>query len=402
MKTIILLFAIIMIILLPCFANAGKSFALINVTVIDVRVGIALSEMTVRINKIYKAFFTLIFFSLGFMLTASAQNSDNSFIEKEVTIKTSASNIELAGTLSLPNSKAPFPAILLITSAGGQNRNQVVSGVPMFQIIAQQLVKNGFAVLRVDDRGIGGSKGSSVWDSTTAEKALDMEDCVKFLKTIPEIDAKRIGLVGHSEGAIVAPMVALKMAEINFVVLLGSPGVSGEEIMNRQQNEEAKKRTKNETVLKAVQAQRRKMIDFIKNGKNDDETFYQIGHDYFVAFGMPESSINRELISQNFGFWRKKWFSFFFANNPSQNLKKLQIPTLIVAGSADEQVSLEQNLNNLVSALIEGGNQEFTAVVLPKQNHFFLISEDVSNPEKPALSPSLLEVMTSWIKMKSK
>lgn len=352
-------------------------------------------------NKIHKTFFIFILLLVSFMRLASAQMTDHGLIEKEVKIKVSP-HIELAGTLSLPNGKTPFPTILLITSAGGQNRNQVVSGVPMFQIITQHLVKNGFAVLRVDDRGVGGSTGGSVWDSTTAEKASDMQACVNFLKTIPEVDAKRIGLIGHSEGAMVAPMVALKMPEIRFAVLLSSPSVSGEEILNRQQNEEAKKRIKNEAVLKAVEAQRRRMIEFINNGKNDDETFYQIGHDYFVAFGMPKSAITRELISENFGFWRKKWFSFFFANNPSQNLKKLQIPTLLVAGSADEQVSLEQNLSPLISALVEGGNQDFTAVVLPKQNHFFLVSEDVLNPEKPALSPTLLEVMTNWIKLKFK
>lgn len=352
-------------------------------------------------NKIYKICFIFILLLASFTRLISAQTTDHGFIEKEVKINISP-DIELAGTLSLPNGKASFPTIQLITSAGGQNRNQVVSGVPMFQIIAQHLVKNGFAVLRVDDRGVGNSTGGSIWASTIAEKAIDMEACINFLKTLPEIDAKRIGLIGHSEGAIVAPIVALKMPEIRFAVLLGSPGVSGEEIWNRQQNEEAKKRTKNEGVLKTVEAQRLRMIEFIKSGKNDDETFYQIGHDSFAAFGMPESEINRELINQNFGFYRQKWFSFFFANNPSQNLKKLQTPILLVAGSADEQISLEQNLNHLISALVEGGTQDFTAVVLPKQNHFFLVSEDVSNPEKPALSPTLLEVVTNWVKMKFK
>lgn len=355
-----------------------------------------------KINEIYKIFPLLVLLFSGFTVLADVQTKTvDDFTEREVKI-TISPTVQLAGTLSLPNGTAPFPTILLITSAGGQNRDQIVEGIPMFQIIAQHLVKNGFAVLRVDDKGVGDSKGSIVWDSTTAEKALDMETCVNFLKTIPEVDAKRIGLIGHSEGAIVAPMVALKMPEINFVVLLGSPGVSGEEVLNRRQNEEAKKRTKDETVLKAVEAQRRKMIEFIKNGKNDDETFYRIGHDYFAAFGMPESAINRELINQNFGFWRKKWFSFFFANNPSQNLKKLQIPTLLIAGSADEQIPLEKNLSSLVSALVEGGNRDFTLVVLPKQNHFFLVSEDTSSPEKPALSPALLEVMTNWVKMKFK
>lgn len=355
-----------------------------------------------KINEIYKIFPLLILLFSGFTILADVQTKTvDDLNEREVKI-TISPTVQLAGTLSLPNGTAPFPTILLITSAGGQNRDQIVDGVPMFQIIAQHLVKKGLAVLRVDDRGIGNSTGGSVWASTTAEKAIDMEACINFLKTLPEIDSKKIGLVGHSEGAMVAPMVALKMPEISFIVLLASPGVSGEEIWNRQQNEEAKKRTNNQSVLNAVEAQRRKMIEFIKSGKNDDETFYQIGHDYFAAFGMPENTINRELINQNFGFFRQPWFGFFFGYNPSENLKKLKIPTLLVAGSADEQVALEQNLSYLVSALVESGNKDFTAVVLPKQNHFFLVSEDVSNPEKSALSPTLLEVLTNWINMKFK
>ena len=352
----------------------------------------------IKTNQIYRNVFTLVFLFLSLALVVAAQSkTDSGFREKEVKIRSTSPNFELAGTLSLPNGKAPFPTILLITSAGGQNRDQVVDGVPMFRLIADHLTKIGFAVLRMDDRGVGGSTGGSVWDSTTANKAIDMEACIKFLKTVPEIDTKRIGLIGHSEGAIVAPMVALKMPEIRFAVLLGSPGVSGEEIWNRQQDNEARKRTTNETVLKAVETQRRKMIDFIKNGKSDDDTFYKIGHDYFAAFQMPETAITLELIDENFGILRKNWFSFFFAHNASENLRKLRIPTLLVAGSADEQIALDQNLPHLVSSLIDARNSDFTVVVLPRQNHFFLVSEDLSNPTKAELSPTLLEVMTQWL-----
>lgn len=351
----------------------------------------------IKIMKIYQKHYRLLFI-ITVVLTLKVFAFADDLAEREVKIDVSPT-VQLAGTLTIPNGKAPFPAILLITSAGGQSRNQIVDGVPMFRLISQHLAKNGFAVLRMDERGVGDSSGGSVWDSTTAEKASDMQACVNFLKKLPEIDANKIGLIGHSEGAMVAPMVALNEPAIRFVVLLGSPGIDGGEIWNRQQNEEAKKRTSNATILQSVEIQRRKLIEFIKSGKNDDETFYRIGHNYFAAFGMPESSINRNLIDENFGILRKKWFSFFFAHNPTQILKKLRIPMLFIAGSADEQVPVEQNLNPLVSTLIEGKNQDFSVVVLPKLNHFFLVWE---NGGKPELSSELLETITNWLKPKFK
>ena len=321
------------------------------------------------------------------------------FSEKEVRIPTNEANVTLAGTLSVPagESQKPRPAIVLITSAGGQTRDQVVSGVPMLKILAARLAESGFVVLRMDDRGTGASTGPSVWDSTTADKALDMLAAVGFLKKLPEVDSRVIGLIGHSEGAMVAPMVAIKDPDVRFVVLLGSPGVSGEEIWNRQQTEEAKTRTKDPSVLAALEAERRRMIAYIKSGNKDDEAFYRLGHDYFAAFRMPESANTRQMTDENFGFLRKKWFTFFFANNPIQNLKKLQIPTLVVAGAADEQVAPEQNLVPIISALIEAKNPDFSVAVIPRQDHFFVVPEDRDNANKPTLSPTLLATVSDWI-----
>jgi pimeloyl-ACP methyl ester carboxylesterase len=350
-------------------------------------------------GNIFRAIGAFFMLSTGVVQVVNADQilTGAAFMDREVKVTSSFPNVELSGTLSVPNGKGPHPAILLITSAGGQTRDQVVSGVPMFKVLAEHLTKEGFAVLRVDDRGVGKSTGPSVWDSTTAEKAVDMQSCITFLKKQPEIDPKRIGLIGHSEGAMTTAMVASNEADLRFAVLLGLPGVTGEEIWNRQQNEAAKHRTKNESVLKALETERRKMIEFIKSGKNDDETYYRLGHDYFAAFRMPESANTRQLTDENFGFLRKKWFSYFFANNPVEHLKKLRVPTLVLLGSADEQVSVAQNLRPIVSALVEAGNTDFTSAVLPKQDHFFIAPEN-SADAKPQLSGTLLLVVTEWTK----
>jgi len=201
---------------------------------------------------------------------------------------------------------------------------------------------------------------------------------------------------------MVAPMVALQEPDILFVVLLGSPGVSGEEIWNRQQNEGAKQRTNNESVLKALETERRKMIEFIRSGKNDDDTFYRLGHDYFAAFRMPESANTKQLTDENFGFLRKKWFAFFFGYNAAENLKKLRTPTLLIAGSADEQVGLEQNLGPISLAMIESKNTDFAIVILPKQGHFFLVQENASKAATLVLSPSLLDTVSNWVQRQIK
>lgn len=349
-------------------------------------------------RNLFKSILAFFVFLLTFVLNLYArQYSDARFVEKEIKVTSPFPNVELSGTLSLPNGTGQHPAILMITSAGGQTRDQVVSGVPMFKILAEHLTKEGFAVLRVDERGVGKSTGSSAWDSNTENKAIEMQACLNFLRKQQEIDAKRIGLIGHSEGAIVAAMVASKEADIRFAVLLGLPGVNGGEIWNRQQNEAAKQRTNSESILKAIEVERRKLIEFIKTGKNDDETFYKLGHDYFAAFRMPESANTHQVTDENFAFLRKKWFRFFFFNEPVQQLKKLRVPTLVLMGSADEQVSVAQNLNPIVSALIEAGNMDFTTTILPRQDHFFITPEEQESV-KPQLSKRLLRVVTDWTK----
>jgi uncharacterized protein len=321
--------------------------------------------------------------------------------EIEVTIETADPAIRLAGTLVLPNGKGPHPAILLIQGDGPHTRDQLISGSPSFRMIADALTRAGIAVLRVDKRGVGKSTGPSVDDSTIADFAHDAQASFEFLSHRPEIDPERIGLLGHSEGAIVAPIVATSGTHVRFVVLIAPPAVPGGEIWVRQKVRNLKRLGANPAVLAPVEKQMRRLVEFVKSGKNDDATYYQIGHDFVAAHGMEENKITHKFIDQLISDVRNRWHAEFFRYDPAEALKKLKAPTLAVLSSADDQVILDQNLPSLVNALVASGNPDFAVSVLPDHDHFFLTHEgrrlDKHKFGKMEVSADLLNIITPWV-----
>src|SRR5262252_6974298 len=155
------------------------------------------------------------------------------YAEEEVGYENKRDGVRLAGALTFPRGKGPFPAVLLITGSGPQDRNESLFGHKPFLVLADYLTRQGIAVLRVDDRGVGGSTGSAP-NSTTENFAADVMAGIEFLKTRKEIDPKQIGLIGHSEGGLIAPMVASQNGDVAFIVLMAGAGLTGEEILYLQ------------------------------------------------------------------------------------------------------------------------------------------------------------------------
>ena len=153
--------------------------------------------------------------------------------EEEVAYENKKAGIKLAGTLTYPRGKGPFPAVLLITGSGPQDRNEALAGHRPFLVLADHLTRHGIAVLRVDDRGVGGSSGDTM-KSTSADFADDALAGIQFLKTRKEVNPAQIGLIGHSEGGMIAPMVAARSSDVAYIVLLAGPGVRSEEILYAQ------------------------------------------------------------------------------------------------------------------------------------------------------------------------
>jgi uncharacterized protein len=247
---------------------------------------------------------------------AQAPGPSASYADTDVTIETESQAVRLAGTLTVPKSMGPHTAMLLIQGEGPHTRDQLISRSPTFRLMADHLARSGVAVLRVDKRGAGQSTGPSVDDSTIVDLAGDARACIDFLRRRPEIDPEKIGLLGHSEGAIVAPMVAANEPRVSFVVLIAPPSVPGGDIWVRQKVANLKRLGADPAVLGPVEKQMRRLVEFVKSGKNDDATYYQIGHDFVAAHGMEEPKITHKLIDQLISDLRNKWYSSSSATIP--------------------------------------------------------------------------------------
>jgi pimeloyl-ACP methyl ester carboxylesterase len=324
------------------------------------------------------------------------------YAEEEVRIQTPSPGVVLAGTLTVPTGKGPHPAALLIPGDGPHTRDQVISGSPMFRQIADHLTRHGLAVLRVDKRGVGKSRGPSPGDSTTAELAEDARASFAFLRQHPAVDPERVGLIGHSEGALIAPLAAVKEPRVKFVVLLAPPGVPGSEVWVAQQLRGAKERGLEPARAAAVEKQMRRFVEFIGAGGKDDEAFYRLGRDYIAAHGYPDAKITHDLIDKVLGGFRGRWYPFFFTHDPAKPLRELRVPLLAAFGSADRQVTVEQNLGGLAATLAAAKNPDFTLAVLPDQDHFFLLYEghrlEKHRFGKMEVAPALLDLVTEWVR----
>ncbi|MBS1787120.1 MAG: alpha/beta fold hydrolase [Acidobacteria bacterium] len=326
--------------------------------------------------------------------------------EEEVSYENKRDNVKLAGALTLPRAKAPFPAVILITGSGPQNRNEELLGHKPFLVLADYLTRQGIAVLRVDDRGVGGSTGS-VPNSTSENFAADVMAGIEFLKARKDINAKQIGLIGHSEGGIIAPMVAAQSSEVAFIVLMAGTGLTGEEILYLQGALIAKANGANAETLAKQRAQQERTYAILK--KEPDNA---------VVEKLLREELNKQLAGMT-DEERKKagdpekafsvqvkqitapWFRYFLTYDPRPALRSVKCPVLALNGENDLQVPVNENLREIETALKAGGNKDVTIVRLPKLNHLFQTCETGSPSEyskiEETIAPVALKTMGDWI-----
>ncbi len=326
--------------------------------------------------------------------------------QRDVAYTNPADNTTLAGTLTYPKSGAPFPAVILITGSGPQDRDETLFAHKPFLVIADHLTRTGFAVLRVDDRGVGGSTSPKKGAETTDDFATDVLAGVDFLKKQPDIDPKRIALVGHSEGGLIAPMVAAQSSDVAAIVLLAGPGVSGLEILREQIPAGARASGASED--DAIKARDRSIALFdavIRNA--DDETLQRLARDIVVLQAGPAAenpgaqaqvdSSAKALKAQ----FSSPWFRRFLVLDPADNLRKVKVPVLALNGALDKQVIPEQNIPRIESALKDAGNPDATTRVLPGLNHLFQTATTGSGAEyatiEETFAPAALDAMTQWL-----
>jgi len=314
-----------------------------------------------------------------------------------------APGVKLAGTLTIPREGGPFPAVLLITGSGPQDRDEALMGHRPFLVLADYLTRHGIEVLRVDDRGIAKSTGNFA-ASTTEDFATDVMAGIEFLKTRKEVNQKQIGLIGHSEGGIIAPMVAAKSPDVAFIVMMAGTSLTGEQIIYLQQALIAKATGATDAEVAKSRALEESLFAVLKSEKDNDAARKKIEALLNQAIAEEKDQDKKPdaaIISAQAKSFASPWFRFFAFYDPKPALTKLRCPVLVLNGSNDLQVPPAANLPGIVQALEDGGNSDYEVDKLAKLNHLFQTSESGSPAEyskiDETIAPFALEIMSNWI-----
>ena len=329
------------------------------------------------------------------------------YYTEEVTFQNPKANVSLAGTLTLPKKEGVFPVVVLISGSGPQDRNEELLGHKPFLVISDYFTKNGIAVLRYDDRGVGQSKGD--FESATSEDfATDVESAIAYLKTRKEINKKKIGLAGHSEGGTIAPMVAAKSKDVNFIVLLAGTGIQGDKLLLLQQEAIAKASGVSEDKIKESAEINTKVVDIINQStdnqklKTDLTNLISESLKDLKAEDIPNGMSKDDFIAAQVNEISSPWMQFFIKYNPAPTLEKVKCPVLAVNGSKDLQVPAKENLSAIENALKKGGNTHVTIREYPNLNHLFQECKTGAPTEyaqiEQTFSPLALDLITKWIK----
>lgn len=326
--------------------------------------------------------------------------------EEEVSYKNAKDNVKLAGTLTTPRGEGAFPAVILITGSGAQDRNETVLGHHPFLVLADYLTRRGIAVLRVDDRGVGGTDLGSQ-NNTSENFAGDVLAGIEYLKTRKEINPKQIGLIGHSEGGMIAPMVAAGSKDVAFIVLLAGTGQTGEDIIYTQTELGQKVGGASQFVIDETRKLLKTLLAIVKSETDAKRAEQRIDEALsahsarFTEEQKKEFAPIENSIKSRKSLYVSAWFRYFVLYNPRPALEKVKIPVLALNGENDVQVAWKENLDLISAGLKAGKNTDFTVKSFPKLNHLFQTSATgaVSEYEKieETISPVVLETVGAWI-----
>lgn len=333
------------------------------------------------------------------------------YYSEDIHFKNQQAGIHLAGTLTLPKKKGIFPAVVLITGSGPQNRNEELAGHKPFLVLSDYLTKNGIAVLRYDDRGTALSEGDFK-SATSVDLASDVESAIAYLKTRKEIDPKKIGLIGHSEGGLIAPLVATQSKDVAFIVMLGGPGIPGDKILQIQQKLIAEGSGVDKEEIKGTEEINKKIFDIVKKPSDIEQLKIDLRSNLqkFLHknpdFKKPGNMASDEFIRLQIETYATPWMQYFIRYNPVNTLKKVKIPVLALNGEKDLQITPKENLNAIKKALRKARNKNMTIMELPDLNHLFQESETGAPQEyqkiEQTYSPMALKEVLHWLKIQVK
>jgi pimeloyl-ACP methyl ester carboxylesterase len=328
------------------------------------------------------------------------------YAEEEVVYENKEAGIKFAGTLTLPKAGGPFPAVLLISGSGPQDRNEELLGHKPFLVLADYLTRRGIAVLRVDDRGVGGTTGKPM-ESTIEDHAGDALAGLAYLKSRTDIDAKKVGLVGHSEGGLVAPAAAVRSPDVAFIVLLAGTGVTGEQILYRQGELIALASGGTAEAAARNNGLQKKLFAIVNSERDDAAAAAMLeaaGKEYIEQLSAEEKKAVEGLEEAGKAQMQMiltPWFRHFLSYDPAPVLQKVKCPVLAINGEKDLQVDPKQNLPPIEAALKAGGNGDVTLQEMPGLNHLFQTCKTGSPSEyaqiEETFNEAALTVVGDWI-----
>lgn len=327
---------------------------------------------------------------------------------EEVVFENPAAGITLAGTLTIPaddtadGTAAPCPAVVLITGSGAQNRDEEILGHKPFLVLADHLTRRGVAVLRFDDRGVGGSGGNPV-TSTSADFATDAAAALDYLATRPETDNARTGLAGHSEGGVIAFMVAAAHPrKVAFVVSMAGPGVDGLEVSAMQVEDIYLAQGAGEAMARAAADKQRADLTWFYSltpeqiETSPDEVAARMVPAYNMLPDEAKELARNQILASN-----TPWARFYMAHDPARDLARTECPVLAMGGSKDTQVRPSVNLPAIRAGLAAGGNTALTVIEYPGLNHLFQTATTGTVDEyariEETFAPQALEDIAEWI-----
>jgi uncharacterized protein len=301
--------------------------------------------------------------------------------------------ITLAGTLTVPPGDGPFPAVVFITGSGPQDRDETLFGHKPFLVLSDALTRRGIATLRVDDRGVGKSTGSAA-RATTLDFAEDVAAELAWLAARPEIDKRAIGVIGHSEGALIGPIVASRSERVRFVVMLAGTGMPGAQILMAQRALISRADGVSEAKIARERTQGEALYRALRVARTDAQMDAAIAT-YIAAD--PEHQAQAALISK---MLRTPWMRTFLRLDPIPYLEKVHVPVLALAGALDLQVP-KDNLPRIEAALRRAKNPDVTTRLLPGLNHLFQHTQTGAPEEyrtnEETFAPEAIQLVCDWV-----
>jgi pimeloyl-ACP methyl ester carboxylesterase len=332
------------------------------------------------------------------------------YLSEEVEIKVGESHV-LSGTLTVPEGKGPFPGVILVSGSGPQDRDEALLGHKPFLVLADHLTRSGVAVLRYDDRGVGKSTGNFA-KATSDDFGVDALAALEFLSRRPEIDAGKVGIVGHSEGGLIASMVAATSDLPRFIVLLAGPGMRGLELLVLQGRliTEASGADAETAARNAAASER--VLRAVVDGKTDDAVRRLLREAVEAELAMnaatkdkpaeERAAMAEQTVQQQAASVLSPWVKRFLAIDPAESLRKVRVPVLAMIGEKDLQVPPKENLEAIRAALSAGGNTKVTLKEMAGLNHLFQTAKTGAPGEyveiEETFAPAALEAVSGWIR----